>query len=104
MNFLEREQFVIILFESGIRFLHVYAATMARQRQRQRPGYRMPGTSSLLKFAYKAVSQAVFEGALVRNSLIHWSMQSADRRSPMHFVELQQTASTEPRRKLAGKN
>ena len=48
MNFPEGEQFVMILFESGIRFLHIYAATMTRQRQRQRqrPGYRMPGTNT----------------------------------------------------------
>lgn len=44
MNFPEGEQVAMILFESGIRFLHVYAAKLAHQRQR--PGYRMPGTNT----------------------------------------------------------
>jgi hypothetical protein len=44
MNFLEGEQVAMILFESGIRLLHVHAAKLARRRQR--PDCRMPCTNT----------------------------------------------------------
>jgi len=47
MTFLEGEQFAVIPFESGIPFLHIYSATMARPRQR--PNCRMPGTNTRLR-------------------------------------------------------
>ncbi len=55
-----------------------------------KPMFRYRTPNSLLKFAYKAVSQAVFWRASVRKALIHWNMQLAYRR-PARFVEFQQT-------------
>jgi hypothetical protein len=52
------------------------------------------GSWQFVEILQNGVSQAAFWGASVRNSLIHWDIQLAHRRSPASFVEFQQTASS----------